>query len=185
MRKNNDSGASPFPKRLVGRRVDRGLLSGGRTMSKPKGATVFESEVLLSEPPDVVFDFCLSESGFSSIMPDRITFLGSHGQDQSKGTIYLFRWWMKNIVPFIWVALIDHIEPGRQFSDLQLRGFFRYFHHTHTCMPEGAGTRYRDTIAFASPFGSLIDRKLLLPQLRRTFAHRHRRMSELLGEAAA
>lgn len=178
-----DPASESYPERLVGRRTDRGLFSGPHTATAPSSRTAFESEILLAASPKEVYDFCLSEAGFSGIMPDRITFLGSHGEERAKGTIYLFRWWMKSMIPFIWVALIDHNVPGREFSDLQLRGFFRYFHHTHTCEPEGAGTRYRDTIEFASPFGSLIDRKLLLPQLRRTFAHRHRRMAELLGEA--
>ena len=146
--------------------------------------TTFQAEVTLAPPPEEVYAFCLSEQGFSSIMPNRITFLASAGPPAAPGAVYMFRWWMLNVLPITWVALIDHAVPGRSFADLQLRGVFRYFRHTHTCLPHDGGTRYRDTIEFTSGMGSTVDRFILLPQLRRTFRYRHRRMRQMLGAGA-
>lgn len=180
MSKKTNSEPNSGPTRLAGRKIYRGILSGAKTTVKPARVTRFESEVILDKSPEKVFDFCLSEEGFSSIMPDRITFIDSAGEERTEGAIYLFRWWLRNAIPVIWVAEISKLEPGREFSDLQLRGFFRFFEHTHTCLPHEKGTKYRDTIEFASRFGSLIDRKVLLPQLKRTFKHRRRKMESLL-----
>lgn len=165
--------------------VGRGVLSGKVRTTAPPRTTTLSLSVDLRRPPPEVLDFCLRREGFTSIMPDPIRIVRTSTPSGELGGTYVFTWWFKNVVPVRWAAFIDSHEPGREFSDIQLRGIFRYFHHTHTCEPAGAGTRYTDTIRFAGPWGHWVDRKVLLPQLKRTFRERHRRMRLLLEASGA
>jgi ligand-binding SRPBCC domain-containing protein len=141
--------------------------------------------VVIHRPPGEVLDFCLRSEGFVAMMPDRITVLQASTETGELGGTYVFRWWFKRVIPVRWAAFIDGYEPGRAFSDIQLRGIFRYFHHTHTCEPTDGGTRYTDTVLFVGPWGRWIDRNVLLPQLEATFRERHRRMRQLLEASGA
>jgi uncharacterized protein len=82
-----------------------------------------------------------------------------------------------------WHARHDGYLPPHQFTDVQTRGPFAAWHHSHECRPlpaqtEGkAGTLLRDVIHFALPFhpishwmvGALVEAKLS-----RMFRFRHR-----------
>ncbi len=163
----------------------KGLLSGPDPLRPPPSIHRLDMSVDLSSAPAEVLDFCLRSENFSAIMPGRMQVLWLTSKAGELGGTYAFRWWLKGVVPVRWVAHIDSLDPGRSFSDIQVRGLFRYFHHTHLCelMPAG-GTRYTDTIRYASLLGPRIDRSLVKAELRRTFRERHRRMARMLGTAA-
>lgn len=154
----------------------RNLVVGRSVTVRPRGAVTLTLSTDLARTPQEVLDFCLTGEGFTSIMPDPLTLLEMSSETGQLGGTYAFRWWFKRVVPIRWVAFIDSLAPGREFSDFQLRGIFRYFHHTHTCVPTEAGTRYTDTVVFAGPLGRAVDERVLLPQLRATFRERHARM---------
>lgn len=90
-----------------------------------------------------------------------------------------------------WQAEIDSFVWNQHFSDVQLRGPFAYWHHTHKLTPETRigksgdavpGTLLQDEVQYRLPLGVLGN--LALPligrQLRSTFEYRHRRTRELL-----
>lgn len=90
-----------------------------------------------------------------------------------------------------WQAEIDSFVWNQHFSDVQLRGPFAHWHHTHRLTPETRigksgdaipGTLLQDEVQYRLPLGVLGD--LTLPliarQLRSTFEYRHRRTRELL-----
>lgn len=161
-------------------KVGRGLLSGPRTTQRPADPASYVRESHISRAPGDVLDFCMRGRGFQAILPNRLTLLDGDDCEFRLGGTYAFRWWLGNVVPVRWVAYIDHLEPGREFSDLQIRGVFRYFHHTHTCEPDGDGTRYTDRIEYATALGGFLDRKLVRRELDRVFRLRHKRMRQLL-----
>jgi ligand-binding SRPBCC domain-containing protein len=93
-----------------------------------------------------------------------------------------------------WQAEIDSFAWNHQFSDVQLRGPFAHWHHTHTLTPETLigesgnaipGTLVRDEVQYQLPLGKLGDlaHPMIARQLRRTFDYRHRRTRELLAAA--
>ncbi len=90
-----------------------------------------------------------------------------------------------------WVAEIDSFVWNALFSDIQLRGPFAKWHHTHKITPEtridesGAaipGTLIEDEVQYQLPLGKLgnLAHPLIARQLRSTFEFRHRRTRELL-----
>lgn len=162
--------------------VGRTWLTGSTPHVEPARYVTFVAESELDADADEVLNFCLDGMKFSAIMPDPLDYVWATSLKGTLGGVYVFRWWMKRLVPFRWVAVIDSLEPGREFSDLQLRGMFRYFHHTHTCVTTATGkTLYRDTVRYKSAFGPFVDRVLLSRELSRVFTVRHRRMALLLG----
>lgn len=162
----------------------RSRVGGLALLDAPDDACEVTVESWLPQPADVVIDFCLQRQNFIAIMPDPMQVMWSSTPIGELGGTYHFRWWLKRVIPIEWVAFIDSYEPGREFSDQQVRGFFRYFHHTHTAIDEGAGSRYTDTLRFAGPFGPRVDRAVLRGQLVSTFRKRHRRMRRMLSVVA-
>jgi ligand-binding SRPBCC domain-containing protein len=58
-------------------------------------------------------------------------------------------------VPARWRTRIERWEKNREFVDMQLRGPYRKWHHTHTFEPLGMGTLMRDRVIFKLPMGLL------------------------------
>ncbi|MFX4293937.1 SRPBCC family protein [Streptomyces bohaiensis] len=164
---------------------ERGLLSGRRVTQRPPRTQSVRHEVLLAAPPEKVFDFCLTPEGYSAIMPTRITMKGQTDEEIGQGSSVAWNFWLMNVIPVRWVAHIAEHDRPRQFVDLQLRGLFTYFRHTHSCEPHGTGTLYRDEVEFASRMGAFVDRTAVRAELNRNFRHRQRRMREILGAGGA
>jgi ligand-binding SRPBCC domain-containing protein len=58
-------------------------------------------------------------------------------------------------VPVKWATLIESWEPPREFVDVQLRGPYRVWRHTHRFAADGTGTRIFDDVEYELPFGPL------------------------------
>jgi len=85
----------------------------------------------------------------------------------------------------IWWTMTSQItaldEPTR-FVDQQVRGPFKTFVHEHRFEQLTNGTRMTDTITVASPiFGTLAERLVLVPYLRRLIAQRNAHLLHALG----
>jgi ligand-binding SRPBCC domain-containing protein len=179
--------AQPAPTAASGEQLDRaakvagrGLLSGSHTTVRPARVTHFQREVVIDCPPQEVFDFCLSTECVQAIIPDRIVPASGTPPMGAAGGVYEFRHWMRGLIPVRWVVLIDRFTAGNEFVDHQLRGTFRWFRHTHTCVARGDGTLYRDSIEFSTLLGRCLDRLIVRRELDRLFRYRQRRMQELL-----
>jgi ligand-binding SRPBCC domain-containing protein len=58
-------------------------------------------------------------------------------------------------IPFGWQTLIESFEPPHYFSDIQLRGPYRRWHHRHEFRPVPGGTEMLDCVDYALPLGPL------------------------------
>lgn len=89
----------------------------------------------------------------------------------------------------IWEALHTDIEEGRQFRDLQRRGPFARWEHTHRFLDgEGGGSLLEDSIEYALPIGRIgeaVAGGRVKRLLERMFAFRHRRTREDLQRHSA
>lgn len=54
-----------------------------------------------------------------------------------------------------WQSRIERWEPNEAFVDVQVKGPYRYWHHTHEFEKLGEGTLVRDTVKYAIPGGPL------------------------------
>lgn len=84
----------------------------------------------------------------------------------------------QGILRIHWLAQHMHYKKGESFTDLQVKGPFAYWKHTHTMRPLGMGrSELQDQITFALPGGALINRYgegFARAQLNQMFAYRHR-----------
>jgi ligand-binding SRPBCC domain-containing protein len=62
-------------------------------------------------------------------------------------------WWHR--FPVRWVTEIRSWDPPAGFVDVQLKGPYSHWHHTHSFQPAGGGTLVRDVVQYALPFGFL------------------------------
>lgn len=161
-----------------------GPLSGSSTHRRPARVQEVSLSVRLPRAAAEVIDFCLQGDNFAAIMPDPIRILWMSAPAAGLGDFFVFRWWLKRIIPIKWVAFFDSWDEGREFSDLQVRGAFRYFHHTHTAEDDRDGCVYTDTIRFASLLGPTLDHRLVVPLLKATFRQRQARMQRMLASDA-
>lgn len=82
-----------------------------------------------------------------------------------------------------WTAEIAEWRPPHRFTDVQVRGPYSMWRHTHDLVPTPEGTEIRDRVEYLLPggrLGSLVDRLVHRPFLAYLFGYRSRRLDELL-----
>lgn len=86
-------------------------------------------------------------------------------------------------VPIHWRTRIDRWDPPHAFVDIQERGPYRLWHHTHEFESDGDGTIVRDRIRYRLPFGSLgslIAGAFVTRDLAEVFRYRHQELERIL-----
>ena len=87
-------------------------------------------------------------------------------------------------VPMRWQTVIEEFVPGERFVDVQIKGPYRRWRHTHTFRDVAGGTELGDRVEYELPLGVLgrvAHRALVRRQLRAIFDYRARVMTELFG----
>lgn len=161
--------------------AERGLLSGRRTTCRPRRTTVLTCTAEFAAPREEVFAFCVSERGFRAAMPGAVRVAAWPPGGFREGAAMAFHVHAAGVRLLRWVGVIEEYRRPEHFVDLQTRGAFRYFRHTHRCAAApGGGTRYSDHVEFATRLGPLLDRILVRPVIDRAFRARLDRMKGLL-----
>jgi len=85
-------------------------------------------------------------------------------------------------IRFPWLTEITRWNPPHEFVDVQLRGPYRQWIHTHTFREEESGTVMDDVVDYALPLQPVgeIAAPLVALQVRRIFAYRTRAIARLL-----
>jgi ligand-binding SRPBCC domain-containing protein len=87
-----------------------------------------------------------------------------------------------------WHARIEEVVPPERLTDVQERGPFRTWRHTHLVEPAAGGAALRDTVQFRllpGRLGRLLDGMVVATALWLLFAERHRRTRRILGRRRA
>jgi ligand-binding SRPBCC domain-containing protein len=90
-------------------------------------------------------------------------------------------------IPLRWTTLITAFEPNRRFVDLQLRGPYAYWHHTHSFTETDDGTMMTDEVRYALPFGilgTIAHRLFVRRQLETIFEFRKATLEKVFTNAA-
>jgi ligand-binding SRPBCC domain-containing protein len=127
--------------------------------------------------PLAVFGFFAQAANLEAITPPwlRFSIVTPQPVEMREGALIEYRLALHGL-PISWLTRIDAWEPGVRFADVQLRGPYRLWHHTHEFAADGPGhTLMRDTVRYALPFGPLgagAHRLLVARELRRIFDFR-------------
>ena len=85
-------------------------------------------------------------------------------------------------IPMRWRTRIESFEAPVRFTDVQLRGPYRHWHHVHEFKDSAGGTQVIDRVTYSLPFGfmgALAHRVFVRRTLERIFEYRQQRMTEL------
>lgn len=88
-------------------------------------------------------------------------------------------------LPLAWTSRIEEWRPPVRFVDLQLKGPYQLWHHTHSFESLDGGTLITDNVRYAVPFGPLGDfiaGWLVRRDVERIFDYRTRKIAEIFGE---
>lgn len=85
---------------------------------------------------------------------------------------YQLRW---RGLPFRWTSLLTDWQAPEYLAYEQKKGPYRFFRHEHFFKSVDGGTEVCDRIQFRAPGGYLVDRLIVLPDLRRILDCRERR----------
>jgi uncharacterized protein (TIGR01777 family) len=150
-----------------------------------------EDHVLLMEqwvprPMDEVFAFFGDAQNLEILTPPYLRFkvLGSSTNSLQAGTLIDYKLQLHGI-PFRWQSLIGEWNPVTDFSDTQIRGPYKKWHHTHTFIEQKGGTLIRDHAIYLLPFGvpgDTVAYFFVKKDLEKIFSYRFAKVRELFGE---
>lgn len=142
----------------------------------------------IPRPIDDVFAFFSDARNLEEITPPWLGFgIVTQGPIRiARGTRIRYRLRLHGI-PLGWTTEIRQWRPPLRFVDVQLRGPYRLWHHTHRFEPKDGGTLMTDIVRYRLPFG-ILGRAMHLAVVRREveriFAFRFQRIQEVFGSPA-
>lgn len=154
------------------------------TMVSDGSAQTLRAEVWLPRKIDEVFAFFADAHNLGVLTPHFLNFevLTPGPIEMAVGALIDYRIRIRGI-PVKWRTRITAWDPPHRFEDVQLRGPYRLWEHTHTFEERDGGTLCRDFVRYAVPGGELVRRLFVAPDLRRIFAFRRAKLEELFGRA--
>lgn len=135
--------------------------------------------IWLPRPRPEVFAFFADAHNLERITPGFLTFrvLTPGPIAMHAGALIDYRLALRGI-PLSWKTEITVWEPPGRFVDVQRRGPYAEWVHTHSFEVENGGTLVRDDVRYRlygpGPFARLVNALLVGPDTRRIFEYRHR-----------
>jgi ligand-binding SRPBCC domain-containing protein len=148
-----------------------------------------ERRQVLDGTPDEVFPFFADARNLEAITPPLLRFRVITPGDipMGVGTFIQYRLRVRG-VPVGWSTLIQEWVPNERFVDVQVRGPYALWHHTHTFEPlDGERTLMTDTVRYAigfGPLGELAHALLVRRDVASIFDFRAERVPALLAPSA-
>jgi ligand-binding SRPBCC domain-containing protein len=147
--------------------------------------TIFSTSQFVPVPRDRAFAFFSSPRNLEAITPPWLRFriLDQSTPDIGEGTEFTYRLRLHGI-PLTWKSRIADWRPPERFVDVQVRGPYAVWRHTHELDEQDGGTVIRDRVRYRLPLGRigrLVAGGLVDADVRRIFAFRAARTAELLS----
>lgn len=142
----------------------------------------FHSELWLPRPLSEIFPFFAAAENLEVLTPPFLNFhiLTPKPIVMAVGTRIQYQLKLHGI-PIRWESEITGWNPPYFFSDDQLRGPYRRWHHEHTFEEKDDGTLVRDKVEYAVPGGAIANRFFVAPDLRRIFDYRTATLKKRFG----
>ncbi len=146
---------------------------------------MLESSTVIAAPLADVFGFFSTPGNLARITPPAMGFRITAGPDRRLREGDRIHYTVRVLgIPLRWTTLITLWREGEAFADLQERGPYRYWHHTHTFREvDGEVTMY-DRVEYELPFGflgRLVGQPIVRRQLDAIFAFRAKAIREIFG----
>ena len=156
--------------------------------SPSRGTHRLRRSQLVRRPRSEVFAFFSDAANLAAVTPRFLKFriVSPLPIRMAQGALIDYRLSLFG-VPFAWRTRIDVWEPERRFVDVQLRGPYRVWHHTHEFLDVSEGTLVVDTVDYALPLEPLsapAHALFVKRSVERIFDHRRARIEELLPPAS-
>jgi len=121
-----------------------------------RGEHELKTTTTLSMPIDEVFAFFSEAGNLERVTPPELGFQIDTPLpiEMGKGTLIEYTLRLFGF-PIRWRTLISEWNPPHGFVDEQLKGPYRFWHHTHTFREDDGGTVIGDEVRYALPFGPL------------------------------
>jgi ligand-binding SRPBCC domain-containing protein len=149
------------------------------------GTYLLQREQWVPRPVDEVFAFFADATNLEAITPPWLNFCilspAPIAMRRGAAIVYRLRW---HGLPLRWFTEIEEWEPPVRFVDVQRRGPYALWHHTHEFEPAGSGTRMRDLVRYAlplGPLGRLTHRLVVRRNLEAIFDYRAKKVTEIFG----
>lgn len=139
----------------------------------------------LNQPREELFQFFGDATNLEKITPSMLGFkvVSPTPIDMKPGTLIDYKLKVRGI-PIRWRTLIATWDPPNKFTDEQLKGPYKRWHHTHTFTEEDGGTRCDDLVEYAPPGGPLaplINKLVVQKDVEKIFAHRAKILEDLFS----
>ncbi len=134
-------------------------------------------------PPPLVFEFFAKAENLGEITPPWLHFHLLHPTTIGEGTLLEYALRIRG-VPVRWVSRIENWNPPHSFVDVQVKGPYRFWRHTHRFEDRNGGTQIIDTVEYAMPFGPigrLVHMLQVARDLRKIFDYRTERVLQLFA----
>jgi len=141
-----------------------------------------QTELWLPRPMDEVFPFFAEARNLEAITPPWLRFevLTPAPIEMRAGAWIDYRLRVHG-VPLRWSTEIAEWQPPHRFVDVQLRGPYTLWHHTHTFETRDGGTLCGDLVRYRPRGGALIHWLFVRRDVERIFQFRAQRLKELFG----
>ena len=144
-----------------------------------------QMEQWIPQSLDKTFAFFKEAKNLEKITPGILQFkvLNQSTHEIQEGTKIDYRLLVHRI-PMRWQSKITDWKPNYRFSDIQLRGPYNYWNHTHEFTEKNGGTLMRDKVNYRVPFGvpgDLVANSLIKKDLEQIFLYRRKQISELFN----
>ncbi len=140
----------------------------------------FSASLWLPAPLEQVFEFFSDAKNLQRITPPWVGFevLTPAPITLQVGTIIDYRIKIHGF-PVRWRTEIRNWAPPHRFSDVQLRGPYRLWDHTHTFEAVDGGTLCKDEVRYRPLGGALVNALFVRRDVEKIFAYRTEALSKI------
>lgn len=179
----------PTPYPPVVQQLLQGLESPQVPCAPPLTLYRLERVQLVPRSVEEVFAFFAEVQNLETITPPFLRFriLTSLPVHLVPGSVLDYRLQLFHL-PLHWRTRIELYQPPWCFTDVQLAGPYRYWHHVHVFVPMPGGTLALDRVDYALPYGwlgRLTHAVCVRRLLERIFDYRRQQLCRLLSAPPA
>jgi ligand-binding SRPBCC domain-containing protein len=147
----------------------------------------FEREQFIARSREEVFDFFSNAGNLQEITPRFLDFriVTPQPVEMRRGAVLDYRLRV-HFIPIRWRTVIVEWTPPMGFVDVQLKGPYKLWRHSHAFEPAPGGTRMIDSLSYELPLGILGEIAHVVSVRRdveRIFDYRRTRIQEIFGAA--